>query len=281
VEAAALEPAVTDRAAIASISRLDRGQRQTDQDLVAVEAPLAVRLTGGGLSSPLALGILMRTPGDDEDLVTGFLVGEGLVRVAGDIVAIARQRDGEADVAVVTMAADVEVEATRARAQVVSSSCGLCGRLELLALDERGGTGLPARPPIRADVLAVMPARLREGQAVFDQTGGLHAAALFTPDGALRVLREDVGRHNAVDKVVGAAARAGWLPATGQILAVSGRVAYEIVQKAAAAGVSGIVAVGAPSSLAIVAARAAGLTLAGFARDGRCNVYAGADRIVD
>jgi FdhD protein len=154
----------------------------------------------------------------------------------------------------------------------------MCGRLSMQALHARGGRR-PDAPPIDAAIIESIPARLRRGQPVFAETGGLHAAALCGLDGHPWIVREDVGRHNAVDKVVGAAFRAGRLPATEAILAVSGRVAYEIVQKATAAGVVAIVAVGAPSSLAVDAARAADLTLVGFTREGRFNIYAGRERV--
>ena len=170
---------------------------------------------------------------------------------------------------------------TRCRASaelITTSACGLCGRLSVQSLDRARGRSAAA-PQFSAEALASLPARLRDGQTVFAETGGLHAAALFDDSGARIALAEDVGRHNAVDKVVGAALRAGRLPASGSVLVVSGRVAFEIVQKAALAGVAAIVAVGAPSNLAIDAARAAGLTLVGFARDGHFNVYAGVERV--
>ncbi len=154
----------------------------------------------------------------------------------------------------------------------------MCGRLSLQALHTRGGRA-PDQPAIDAGVIESIPARLRRDQPVFAETGGLHAAALCGLDGRPWIVREDVGRHNAVDKVVGWAFRAGHLPAMDAILAVSGRVAYEIVQKAAAAGVAAVVAVGAPSSLAVDAARAAGLTLIGFTREARFNIYAGHARV--
>jgi FdhD protein len=278
---------VRDRVAIASVRRLDGRGQPADQDLVAVEAPLVIRVHQAGRATPLRLGVLMRTPGDDEDLVAGLLHGEGLVAQRDDLEALTivdatpTADDREAsDVADVTVAAGVDLDHLAAeRHQVMTSACGLCGRLELQALARPRGAA--SGTLIRAETLALMPGQLRAGQPVFDETGGLHAAGLFTLEGVPRVLAEDVGRHNAVDKVVGAAWRGEWLHDEPLSLAVSGRVAFEIVQKAAVAGVHAIVAIGAPSSLAVRAARAAGLTLVGFARPGRANVYTGTARVAE
>ena len=166
------------------------------------------------------------------------------------------------------------------RATMATSACGLCGRLSIDRLDTLGNR-LPAAdaPAVEAAVVSGLPAALRQSQPVFAETGGLHAAGLFDAAGRLHVSREDVGRHCAVDKVIGAAFRAGWLPASESLLVVSGRVAFEIVQKAAMAGVPIVIAVGAPSSLAVDAARATGQTLIGFTRRGRFNVYTGYQRL--
>ncbi len=258
------------------------GAAETAQDLVAVEAPLTVTVRSAGGAASVPLGVTMRTPGDDRDLVLGLLYGERLIRTLDDIVSIEfTKEDDEAESATVELAAGIEVNATaRGRALLGTSACGLCGRLEVERVDVLARTA-PARGDVTWPItlIASLPTRLHAGQAVFAETGGLHAAGLFAPDGTLVALREDVGRHNAVDKLVGASLEAGRLPARDMLLAVSGRVAYEIVQKAALAGVAGIVAVGAPSSLAVRAAQATGLTLAGFARDGRFNLYAGDHRV--
>jgi len=270
---------MTDRVAIATVVRMGSGPPRTDQDLVAAEAPLSVDVRHPASPELIKLGLLMRTPGDDDDLVRGLLLSEGLIRTATDIegVTIDAGPDGGM-VAIVTLAAGVPMPAGAERgAATASSACGLCGRLEMRAV-EHGGRSLDV-PRYEAAAIARIPSSLRNGQTVFAETGGLHAAALVGADGQPAILREDVGRHNAVDKVIGAALVAGRLPASGDLLAVSGRVAYEIVQKAAEAGVAGIVAVGAPSSLAVEAARAAGLTLIGFARDGRFNIYTGHERV--
>jgi len=270
---------MTDRVAITSVVRMGSGPARTDQDLVAAEVPLSVDVRHPAWPEVIKLGLLMRTPGDDDDLVRGLLLSEGFIRTATDVesVTIDMGADG-ATVAIITLAADVPRPAGAERGgATATSACGLCGRLAMRAV-EHGGRP-PDVPRFDAATIARIPVSLRNGQTVFAETGGLHAAALVGADGQPTIVREDVGRHNAVDKVVGAALVAGRLPASTDLLAVSGRVAYEIVQKAAAAGVAGIVAVGAPSSLAVEAARAAGLTLIGFARDGRFNIYTGHERV--
>ena len=263
---------MTDRVAIAPIQRHGAGAPRQDQDLVAVEAPLSVTIGASG-GQAIALGLLMRTPGDDADLIRGFLYGEGIIHTAADVIDIVA-----GETAHVTLAPTVDLDAARAaRAQLATSACGLCGRIEITRADRRGQA--PPGLTLSREMIARLPAELRIGQTVFAETGGLHAAALCDADGRVLIVREDIGRHNAVDKVVGAALVAGLLPATSSLLAVSGRVAFEIVQKAAAAGVAAVVAVGAPSDLAVAAARSAGLTLIGFARDGRFNAYAGFERL--
>jgi len=179
----------------------------------------------------------------------------------------------------VTLGAQVEAPTgALKRALIATSACGLCGRLEMRRLATNAPTA-HGTPMIDAEVVASLPSRLRRDQAVFAETGGLHAAALCDLSGEPWLMREDVGRHNAVDKVIGAALAQGRVPLSDSLLVVSGRVAYEIVQKAAAAAIPAVVAIGAPTSLAIDAARSASMTLVGFARDGRFNVYTGAHRI--
>jgi FdhD protein len=238
------------------------------EDRVAVEEPLEIRAGGR------ALAVTMRTPGHDEELAVGFLAGEGLL--AGPVAAVGPTADLAANV--------VEVDAplaahARERRFYTTSSCGVCGRG---ALDEVAvhAAPLPLDPPgpaVERAVLADLPERLR--QPGFDATGGLHATGLFDAAGALLCLREDVGRHNAMDKVIGRALLDGELPLHERILCVSGRLSFELVQKAAVAGCPILVGVGAPSSLAVELAGDRGMTLAGFARGGRVNVYTGAARV--
>jgi len=273
---------VNERATVAPVRRRSAEGLDGDQDLVAVEAPLAVTLRRAGRTREQALGVLMRTPGEDDELLAGFLYSEGVVRRRADIVELSfvrAQKTSEPDTALVTLDATLTGTFTHlGRATTMTSACGLCGRLQSVAVDE--GRACPAGgPSIDEAAIASVPDRLRHGQRVFGETGGLHAAALFDIEGHRGLIREDVGRHNAVDKVIGAALGHGWLPAHGFLLAVSGRVAYEIVQKAVMAGVPAVVALGAPSSLAVEAARATALTLVGFARGPRFNVYSGWDRI--
>jgi FdhD protein len=231
----------------------------SERDRVAVEEPLEIRIGG----EPLA--VTMRTPGHDEELALGFCLSEGLraraARLPDDLAANA-----------------VEVEAPGfdpARLQrsfYTSSSCGVCGKgaLEAVAVD---APRVESELRLAAALLASLPERLREAQAGFEATGGLHATGLFSSEGELRCLREDVGRHNAMDKVVGWAFREGLLPLERFVLCVSGRLSFELVQKAAVAGCPVVVAVGAPSSLAVELGRDRGVTLCGFARGGRLNVY--------
>ena len=239
--------------------------RAVEGDRLAVEEPLEIRVNGE------AVAVTMRTPGHDEELALGFCLTEGLRPVA------ARLPDDLAANTVDVDAPDADLELIR-RSFYTSSSCGVCGKgaLEAVAVDA---------PRVESDlavpfaVMAGLPDRLQEAQATFALTGSLHATGLFSPDGELRCLREDVGRHNAMDKVVGWAFRDGRLPLSQAVLCVSGRLSFELVQKAAVAGCPLLVAVGAPSSLAVELARDRGVTLCGFVRDGRANVYSDTWRI--
>jgi FdhD protein len=236
-------------------------------DDLAVEDPLVLGLDGDTIAT------LMRTPGHDLELTAGWLVAESGVRSPDDIVTLRACREDDTDRVHITLRPDVRPP--RARAFVTSAACGVCSAdvldLTLLRTSEphRDGWTVP-----RA-VLSALPDTMRKRQRAFDRTGGVHAAALADATGHLGAVREDVGRHNAVDKVVGEALLDGRLPATDLLLVVSGRVSFEIVQKAVAAGVAGIVAVSAPSSLAVDLAREHGLLLAGMVRAGRMNAYAG------
>jgi FdhD protein len=238
--------------------------RDGERDEVAVEAPLEIRVDG------VALAVTMRTPGHDEELALGFLRTEGLIV---GVHSVGLSADFAANVI------DVEGPLRRdpgARRFYTTSSCGVCGKgaLEEVAVD----APMAARGPrVPRRLLAALPDRLR--QPGFRRTGGMHATGLFTADGELTLVREDVGRHNAMDKVVGRALLEGLVPLHGRILCVSGRLSFELVQKAAVAGAPILVGVGAPSSLAIELAADRGITLAGFARRGRVNVYTGSERI--
>ena len=274
------------RAAAVPIVRVEQGAARTDQDLVAIEAPLGVEVRSVSGGRACRLGVLMRTPGDDGDLIRGWLYTERVVHDVASIISMAFAGPDASDPTearvIATLADSVVIdEVIQHRVLTPTSACGLCGRLSVDRLDAGRVTLDPAVPRWSPTLIASLPARLLRGQTVFAETGGLHAAGLFDAQGQLLVVREDIGRHNAVDKVIGAALSTDHPVNYSPLLVVSGRVAFEIVQKAAVAGLSAVIAVGAPSDMAIEAARLAGLTLVGFVRDGRFNVYAGAERIAE
>ena len=250
---------------------------ETTADVVAVEEPLEIRVASEG-APPITVSLTMRTPGDDAELAVGYLFTEGIVRQGKEIIGIYPCRSGAIRV---ELAPEGERDLSRLdRHTYTSSSCGACGKRSTDALRATPAWSLHADAPIvDVELVRVLPEALREAQLIFAATGGLHASALFDLDGRLITLREDVGRHNALDKVIGAELLAGRLPARERILIVSGRVSFELVQKALMAGIPIVVAIGAPSSLAVELAREAGMTLLGFVRGTRFNVYAGAQRL--
>jgi FdhD protein len=247
------------------------GNTVRDQDFVAVEEPLQIRLNGADLA------ITMRTPGNDEELAAGFLFSEGILSGRE---AIAGIETGDNSVAL-TLTAEASPDlSAQTRHFYLTSSCGVCGKASVDALVAAGCPVLPRdAAKLRSSVLHGLPDALRATQAVFDRTGGLHAAGLFDFEGTLKLVREDVGRHNAVDKLIGRHVLDGKVPLRDSILMVSGRVSFELVQKALMAGIPVLAAVGAPSSLAVETALRFGMTLAGFVRDGRFNIYAGEHRL--
>ncbi|MDT0328997.1 formate dehydrogenase accessory sulfurtransferase FdhD [Nocardiopsis lambiniae] len=264
------------------ILRIRYGVATERVDTLVAEEPMEIRLNGDPLT------VTMRTPGHDFDLATGFLVGEGVAVATEDVRAVrycaGATEDGSNTFNVVDVALAPGVplpETSLERNFYTTSSCGLCGKASLDAVRLRARWPV-ADDPVRVDVatLAELPERLRGEQRIFGRTGGLHAAGLFDSGGRLLVVREDVGRHNAVDKTVGWALREGALPLRGAVLALSGRASFELVQKAWMAGVPVVAAVSAPSSLAVELAREAGITLVGFLRGTSMNVYAGAHRVV-
>jgi FdhD protein len=249
------------------------------------EEPLELRV-GGPSGEASTLAVTMRTPGHDFELAVGFCVTEGIVRGDDELqsVVYCGPAKGDQHFNVVTVRlrrpVDERVVGERTRNLVTSASCGLCGAASLDAVERDCAPLRPGVPVIDVGVLVGLTDALRGSQVVFDRTGGLHGSALFEPDGTLVATREDVGRHNAVDKLIGHAYLNGGLAPLGErVLAVSGRVSFEIVQKAAVAGIPVIAAVSAPSSLAVDAARRLGLTLAGFVREGGCNLYAHPERV--
>jgi len=260
------------------VVRVAPGADDATRDRVAHEEPLEIRLAG----TPLA--VVMRTPGHDLELVTGFLLTERVVDSLDEVESVrhcSEQADAEAEdnVVQVTLRPGLRPDLERLRRNLfASSSCGVCGKA---TLENALASAPPLDDPTRidAEVLTALPERLRATQPIFDETGGLHAAGLFDTAGRLLAVREDVGRHNAVDKVVGWAARSGLLPGSGRALLVSGRASFEIVQKALAARIPVVAAVSAPSSLAVDLARASGIALVGFLRGPGFNVYSRMERI--
>ncbi|MFM8274803.1 MAG: formate dehydrogenase accessory sulfurtransferase FdhD [Gemmata sp.] len=246
-------------------------------DTVAVEAPLEVRIGGR------AVTVLMRTPGTDAELVMGFLFGEGVIADADDVLSIERptgasgpDRENVLEVWLAVARRPVEAD----RLFFSNSSCGLCGKRTLDSVEVRAAP-VSAALTVSRDVLSQLPPRLRASQPAFGRTGGAHASGLFTAAGELLAVREDVGRHNALDKLVGWALDQGRVPLAEFVLLVSGRVSYELVQKAVTAGIPVVAAVGAPSSLAVALAQRFGVTLVGFLRETSLNVYAHAHRITE
>ncbi|MET7468942.1 formate dehydrogenase accessory sulfurtransferase FdhD [Micromonospora sp. NPDC005686] len=278
----------TDRHAVL---RIDLGARHNGrgrirrQDTLAVEEPLEIRVGAAGPGRRRPLAVTMRTPGDDLDLAIGFLLTEGLIRSAEDVhtaqLCAGAETPNTYNVVDVVLSPGVPEPVTDpSRNFYTTSSCGVCGKASIESVRTRSQFVVRDDPlAVSDELLAGLPDRLRAAQRAFDRTGGLHAAGLFTPDGELVVLREDVGRHNAVDKVLGWATREGRLPLAGHVLLVSGRASFELTQKAWMAGVPLLAAVSAPSTLAVELAEEAGMTLVGFLRGPTMNVYTGAERV--
>ena len=268
------------------ISRLADGRFVDRKDVVAVEEPLEIRVefTRNGARETSAVSVTMRTPGNDFELAAGFLYGEGLLRGGEDVAEISYCQSDEPqtyNIVVVKLRSGTlfDPEAL-SRNFYMSSSCGVCGKASLEAVEVRGCEQIPDEGlSVDPAILSGLPEKLRAQQGLFDRTGGIHAAGRFDEAGQLVSIREDVGRHNAVDKVVGEAFLAGELPLERTILAVSGRTSFEIMQKALAAGIPLVVGVGAPSSLAVDLARNFNMSLLGFTRSEGFNVYAGRERI--
>jgi FdhD protein len=261
------------------IERVEGAAARPTVDTLAAEEPLEMRIGGE------AVAVTMRTPGSDFELAAGFCLTEGLVAEPDDIVHIRYCAGTDPETGLQTynvvdlaLRGGGTVAPDLRRNVYTTSSCGICGSASIDAI-RRSYPDIDDPVRVTTDVLVGLPDRMREAQRVFDRTGGLHAAARFDADGGLLDLREDVGRHNAVDKLIGHAALSGGLPLTGQVLLVSGRVAFEIVQKALRARFPVIAAVSAPTSLAVEAASRAGMTLVGFLRGDRMNVYCGGERI--
>ncbi len=263
---------------------VEGGRMRVRPDSLATEEPMEIRLLSGGARQTVA--VTMRTPGADFELAAGFLYGEGLVKTPEDIAKISYCVDSDLDTEQQYNIVNVELRAGREydlrpleRHFYTSSACGVCGKASLEQLELRGCPIVPPGPEVSAQTVYSLPGKLREAQGLFDATGGLHAAALFDAEGELLTLREDVGRHNATDKLVGWALLEGRLPLADHVVLVSGRSSFEILQKCLTAGVPIVCAISAPSSLAVDVARQFGITLVGFLRGGKFNVYAGFERV--
>ncbi len=265
------------------IEKIRDRQSSSSPDVLAVEEPLEIQVVSGDGAHPnlATAAITMRTPGHDRELAIGFLLGEGLIRSLDDIREVHTNvpRPGEQVRIVLRPGLVLDFERLQ-RNFYATSSCGVCGKASLQALELNHFAHLPTPDwQIDSEIVCDLPRRLREGQEIFHQTGGLHAAGLFDREGNLLAVREDVGRHNAVDKVIGASFLAGEWPLPGQILAVSGRTSFELLQKTLASAIPVLVAVGAPSSLAVETAEHFGITLIGFTKPNGFNLYAGGARV--
>lgn len=257
-----------------AIRRVEGSQSSRVDDRLAVEEALEIRLGDRNLS------ITMRTPGNDFELAVGFLHAEGIIRQSDDIRFLGRPPDGNQNIVVLELRESAKGPVRPKRNFVMTSACGVCGKASLRDLQANACPKLPPNDfELSPEIIYSLPSRLREAQSVFEATGGLHAAAMFDSTGHLQAIREDVGRHNAVDKLIGASLMNHDLPLSRSILLVSGRASFELVQKALMAGIPVMAAVGAPSSLAVSTADRAGMTLIGFLRKDRFNVYTGRGQI--
>ena len=270
------------------IKKVAGSSSESSLDRMAREEPLEIQIAHGDPASRewKTVAITMRTPGHDRELAAGFLVGEGILRSLDQIEAVHSRGprfgdDGWQNSVRVTLRPGVKIDLGRLeRNFYTTSSCGVCGKTSMEALELDSFPSLPVTTwQIDAKTICALPARLRQKQSVFEQTGGVHAAGLFTPDGKPVIVREDVGRHNAVDKIVGAQFLAGRASLSDFLLVVSGRASFELMQKSIASGIPMLVAVGAPSSLAVEVAEKFGATLIGFTRAGGFNIYAGEQRV--
>ena len=278
---AATERPVRRKVARAPITTVEQGRATRRRDRLATEEPLEIRVAGPGQETT-SVAVTMRTPGDDWELTAGFLFTEGLLSSRDEIDAIRyceleEPAEQQYNVVTVSLRRSFDAEALR-RNFYVSSSCGVCGKASIDQIEVLCAPLSPG-PMLAPDVAAGLPDTLRGAQKIFDETGGLHAAGLFDPDGGLVELREDVGRHNAMDKLIGHELLEGRLPASDRVVLVSGRASFELVQKAAVAGIPILCAVSAPSTLAVSAANRLGMTLIGFVRGGRFNIYAHPERV--
>lgn len=271
-----------------NVSRVQEGKISIAPDLLAVEEPLEIRIGYGPehQRQEKSLSVTMRTPGHDLELALGFLLSERIIKSNGDVLSIrhcqqVKKEEEIGNVVRAELAYELPIELEKLQRHFyTTSSCGVCGKSSIEAVHLSACHYLPPDLAVfDMEMIHQLPGKLRKAQSVFEYTGGLHAAALFNNRGELLLMREDVGRHNALDKLIGAALQQGLLPLHDYLLQLSGRTSFELVQKAMIAGISLVSAVGAPSSLAVRLAESAGMTLLGFVRDQRYNIYSGNERI--
>lgn len=253
------------------ITKYKNGEQKEVEDMVAVEAPLEIQIQHHGDAKPTAISVTMRTPGDDEVLALGFLFTEGLLQNYKQVKAV--KYDGD-NIVKIYLAKGMSINLQKAeRNFYTTSSCGVCGKASIEAIHTKSLYTFEHKVELKNEVLFSLKNKLVEKQSLFSATGGIHAAAIFSEDGSLQVMHEDVGRHNALDKLVGESFKKGLLPLENRILLLSGRASFELIQKATMAGISTIVSVGAPSSLAVELARENGQTLIGFLKERSYNKY--------
>lgn len=266
------------------VHRVTASGSEDTRDMLAVEEPLEIRLITGadGVRSTKPVSVTMRTPGHDNELAVGFLFTEGILSSADEIRSVQTGSGPQDNTVVVELAPDAKVELQGLdRNFYTTSSCGVCGKASVDAVRVKSRfSASDSTLTVTSSLLHTLQEKLRSNQKVFDATGGLHASALFDTTGKLVMVREDVGRHNALDKVIGAAVMQKMVPLRDHLLLLSGRISFELVQKASMAGIPVVVAIGAPSSLAVTLAEESGMTLVGFLRDNRYTVYCGQQRIV-
>ena len=264
------------------VRKVRAGVARSERDVLAVEEPLELRLMHRGVTHPVA--VTMRTPGEDFEMVAGFLLCEGIIQKHGDVREIRYCIDSPQqlyNIVTVELRDEIDFDPTRLQRNFfTTSACGICGKVSLESLEMQGCVPLPlTQPVVPISLITGLDAELRRAQQVFSKTGGLHAAALFDLDGQLQGLHEDVGRHNALDKLIGSRFMAGQLPVSQQVLMLSGRTSFELMQKSLMAQIPIIVSVGAPSSLAVELAQNFNITLIGFLRGDSFNIYAGPERV--
>lgn len=265
------------------VHRVTASGAENTQDMLAVEEPLEIRIVSGAETSRVekAVSVTMRTPGNDEELAVGFLFTEGIIQDLRDVRSVKSGLGVEGNTVIVEL--DFHVEPSMQgleRNFYTTSSCGVCGKASVDAVRVTSRYTAHDSPlTVTSSLLHTLQGKLRGNQEVFEATGGLHASALFDSKGDLMIVREDVGRHNALDKVIGAAFRQGLVPLKNHVLLLSGRISFELVQKASMAGIPVVAAIGAPSTLAVSVAEECGMTLVGFLRDSRFTVYTGASRL--